>query len=70
MNSKIFAMKAAEYGITPLPDDPKVAMAYVPYQIDGSENIYNAEKGICMGTMFPELNKPFQPNNREGDDIR
>ena len=59
MNSKFCEAKAIEYGITPLPDDPQVAMAYVPYQTDGSENIYNPEKGICNGTMFPELNKPF-----------
>jgi hypothetical protein len=68
MNNKIFNMKATEYGITPLPDDPQVTMAYVPYQIDGSEKIYSVEKGICMGTMFPTLNKPFQPNNIKGDD--
>lgn len=65
MNSKIFAMKAAEYGITPLPDDPQVTMAYVPYQTDGAENIYNPEKGMCAGTMFPDLHKPFMPKGDE-----
>ncbi len=50
------AMK--QYGITPLPAEPVVAMAYVPYQI--SDNIYSAEQGINVGTMFPELNKPFK----------
>lgn len=61
MNHKIFAMKAVEYGITPLPSGPQVTMAYVPYQINGAENIYSPEAGICSGTMFPELNKPFEP---------
>lgn len=61
MNNNFFAMKAAEYGITPLPDNPQVAMAYVPYQIDGAEQIYSPEKGMCSGTMFPELDKPFEP---------
>lgn len=68
MNNKIFFMKAAEYGITPLPDDPQVTMAYVPYQIDGAENIYNPEKGICAGTLFPDLHKAFMPKGYKGDD--
>ena len=47
-----------QYGIrTPLPDDPVVAMAYVPYQQQGK--MYCPEQGIVSGTLFPELNKPF-----------
>lgn len=61
MNDTIFAVKAKEYGIAPLPSDATVAMAYVPYQTDGIYEIYSPEKGICAGTMFPELDKPFAP---------
>ncbi len=43
--------------ITPLPANPVVAMAYVPYQKYGE--VYAAEKGLETGTIFPELDKPF-----------
>lgn len=35
-----------------------LAMAYVPWQ--KWQNIYDAEKGFCNGTIFQELNLPFQ----------
>ncbi len=53
----IFKLAAMEYGITPLPEDPVVAMAYVPYQ--NAQKIYSPEQGVITGTMFPCLNKPF-----------
>ena len=34
-----------------------LAMAYVPWQ--KWQNIYDAEKGFCNGTIFQELNLPF-----------
>ena len=35
-----------------------VGMAYVPWQ--RFEGIYeDLEKAFCVGTIFPELNKPF-----------
>ena len=40
-----------------LPSDTVVAMAYVPFQ--QLRSVYNAEDGLCNGTMFPCLNKPF-----------
>lgn len=47
-----------QYGIrTPLPADPVVAMAYVPFQQPGK--MYCPEQGIVNGTLFPVLNKPF-----------
>lgn len=47
-----------QYGIrTPLPENPVVAMAYVPYQQQGK--MYCPEQGIVNGTLFPVLNKPF-----------
>ncbi len=52
-------MVAKQYGITPLPKCPRVAMAYVPYQIADADRVYSAEQGLHAGTMFPELNKPF-----------
>jgi len=57
LNDDIFTMKVMEYGISPLPNDPVPAMAYVPFQ--NSDKMYSAEQGIVMGTMFPVLNKPF-----------
>lgn len=35
-----------------------LAMAYVPWQT--WQNIYDAEKGFCNGTIFQELNLPFR----------
>ena len=57
MAEDIFTMASMQYGITPLPENPVVAMAYVPYQ--GFDKIYSAEQGLNQGTMFPVLDKPF-----------
>lgn len=38
-------------------DDFPVAMAYVPWQKWGKT--YEADKALCQGTVFPELDKPF-----------
>lgn len=35
-----------------------LAMAYVPWQM--WRKIYDAEKALCQGTIFEELDKPFQ----------
>ena len=58
MNELIMHMVARQYGITPLPENPVVAMAYVPFQV--ADNVYSAEQGMSVGTMFPDLNKPFE----------
>ena len=34
-----------------------IAMAYVPWQQFGP--LYDIEKGLMVGTIFPELDKPF-----------
>lgn len=34
-----------------------LAMAYVPWQ--NWQNLYDPEKGLCQGTIFSELDKPF-----------
>lgn len=62
----IFMIKAMEYGISPLPKNPVVAMAYVPYQ--NAQKLYSAEQGVVVGTMFPCLNKPFLGTEDTDDD--
>lgn len=39
------------------PENPVVAMAYVPYQ--ECNDVYPSEKALHMGTVFPVLDKPF-----------
>lgn len=47
-----------QYGIDMLPDDLSYAMAYVPFQ--GQKNkLFSPDQGFALGTMYPELNKPF-----------
>lgn len=38
--------------------DMPLAMAYVPWQC--WDKIYDTEKGFCRGTIFKELDKPFE----------
>ena len=38
-------------------DTMTIAMAYVPWQ--SWSGVYPLEKGWNIGTLFPELNKPF-----------
>lgn len=40
-----------------LPEDPVVAMAYVPFQTDMTT--YDEMKALRAGTLFPVLDKPF-----------
>lgn len=44
-------------GLFKLPKNPVTAMAYVPFQTDTA--MYDAEKALCRGTVFPDLDKPF-----------
>lgn len=44
-------------GLSPLPLNATVAMAYVPYQNDSTT--YDDENALEAGTLFPVLNKPF-----------
>lgn len=57
MKNMIFFEKEQEYGISPFPNDTTEAMAYIPYQ--NAVKIYSPEHGLCSGTMFPCLDKPF-----------
>ena len=49
------AVESASKGIL---EEMPLAMAYVPWQM--WRNIYDAEKGFCNGTIFQELNLPFE----------
>lgn len=40
-----------------LPRSVAVAMAYIPFQ--QWDEVYSADKGLSVGTMFPCLNLPF-----------
>lgn len=42
---------------TKLPKNTVVAMAYVPFQT--CKDSYEAEKALCQGTLFKNLDKPF-----------
>ena len=41
-----------------MPENPRLAFAYIPYQ--KFENVYPHEKALCCGTMFKDLNIPFE----------
>lgn len=45
--------------ITPLPANPAVAMAYVPFQTDTTTFDDLLQAFVC-GTLFPCLSKPFR----------
>lgn len=55
-------LQSSGFFIDPIPSDAAETMAYVPFQNAGT--LYSPEQGICMGTLFPELDKPFDPDNR------
>lgn len=39
-------------------DNKSLAMTYTPWQ--KWTDIYDVDKGFCTGTIFAELNKPFE----------
>lgn len=57
-------LQNSEFFVQPLPDNPVIAMAYVPYQ--NAKELYSPEHGIQTGTMFPDLDKPFMPDCKDG----
>lgn len=40
-----------------LPENPVIAMAYVPYQ--ECNDVYPCDRALCQGTIFPVLDKPL-----------
>ncbi len=57
----IIRQKAMEYNISPLPDNPVIAMAYVPYQ--NAQRLYGVEQrnfkwnyvSLLRQALLPEL---------------
>lgn len=47
-----------EYGISSLPSNPQLAMAYVPFQQYNSK-LYSPAQALESGTVYPDLDKPF-----------
>lgn len=45
-----------KYDVSPI-QDYALAMAYVPWQ--HFEHVYEPDRALEVGTIFPELNKPF-----------
>lgn len=43
---------------TPFPAVTPVAMAFVPFQ--QTPEVYDDMKAFCRGTLFPDLDKPFE----------
>ena len=41
-----------------MPSNPRLAFAYVPFQ--EYKNIYSPDKALCSGTIFKDLNIPFE----------
>lgn len=60
-------MAERHYGLSKLPQNPVAAMAYVPFQEYNSE-IFTPAQGFALGTMYPELNKPFYGSKCGGKD--
>lgn len=54
----IFESAMLDYGISPLPSDTVVAMAYVPFQQHNSK-LYSPAQALEAGTVYPILDKPF-----------
>lgn len=46
------------------PDDNTPVMAYVPVQV--LTGVYEPYQGFCVGTIFPDLNKPFKRGGAMG----
>ncbi len=69
MNELMMHIVARQYGITPFPEQTPEAMAYIPFQQMGNI-VYSAEQGVSVGTMFPELDKPFEGASTGGGSER
>ncbi len=44
-------------GLSAFPKTVAVAMAYIPFQ--ECNDVYPCDKALCVGTVFPVLDKPF-----------
>lgn len=59
-------LQNSDFFIKPLPKKTSEAMAYIPYQNAGE--LYAPEHAIQAGTLFPELDMPFEPDKMDGGD--
>ncbi|MDR0406104.1 MAG: spore coat associated protein CotJA [Clostridiales bacterium] len=50
-----------------MPENPLPAQAYVPYQT-WPEQLYDLDKGLSAGTVFPALDQPASWYEQEDDD--
>ena len=41
----------------------RLAQAYIPFQEMGK--VYGLEKALYVGTLFPELNFPYESNDKD-----
>ena len=61
MSGRQMANRTSMSGSCPVKADPlsgmALAMAYVPWQY--FQDVYEPDKALQYGTIFPELNKPF-----------
>lgn len=55
---KRYMVLSENYAGLKMPDGFVVAMAYVPWQ--EFESMYPPETALKQGTLFPELDKPFE----------
>lgn len=55
------AQSNQEVNVSALPDNPVLAMSYVPLQF--YRDMYSVDKGFTAGTIYPELDKPFLGGN-------
>ncbi len=60
-NKSLFA-EPCQCKMTALPENPQVAMSYVPFQTDFTT--YDDMNALKCGTLFPVLNKPFLGSGR------
>ena len=58
VNTMVCQQKDFPVAITPLPANPAVAMAYVPFQTDTTT--FPEMQAFACGTLFPCLSKPFK----------
>ena len=59
-------LQNSDFFIQPRPKKTSEAMAYGPFQ--NASKLYSPEQAIRMGTLFPELDKPFEPDCNKGGD--
>lgn len=59
MNNQINCCECGFDNNNIFPDDPILGQSYVPYQF--MDRIFKPNVGLKMGTIFPELVRPYSP---------